>query len=536
MAAMQIAPVQRGQRLSAQTARVQAPPGTVPTHIVQPCGAFHPAAAGAYPRQAVPQPQPVPQALHQNAVNMTQAPPRQVTGWYPHASFTAAPPGVAGFTVPPAQVGCNASPLPAKHYGTVPPSGSAAAPPGAPARCQVRVHPRISAASQVQASPTLTSPRRAGSPPKSSPTEANALHRSSRMRYSSAERDFEKGHTNVATVLTTQQAMPSPPAQRPVPKAGVRGAYRSSSSSSSLDGSPRHLHRGPAFERALSAGVRVGESPSLARGATASSSSALPLTEATGPVRRSSAGSSLMASSVLARQRSGRRPGSKSPPRNAGQNVTRRPSGGPPSSRGTPGRKSAVSIAVTGGGSAPSEPEAEAEPSHRGAEDFYESPGREYAAQVAAAAAAGQDMAPLLPREKLKPAEVKDVDGELKLVVQLMPQEIIKWKDIKLVKPISMGSFGEVFLARLKNLDVSVKRSLLRPDGSMTPEQLRNLEREINSYRKLNQTQAPCIVKYIGCILEHPNLAVVTEFLPNGNLFDLLHLGFALVPEAVFGG
>jgi len=133
-------------------------------------------------------------------------------------------------------------------------------------------------------------------------------------------------------------------------------------------------------------------------------------------------------------------------------------------------------------------------------------------------------MAPLLPREKLKPAEVKDVDGELKLVVQLMPQEIIKWKDIKLVKPISMGSFGEVFLARLKNLDVSVKRSLLRPDGSMTPEQLRNLEREINSYRKLNQTQAPCIVKYIGCILEHPNLAVVTEFLPNGNLFDLLFI------------
>ncbi|CAE8647480.1 unnamed protein product, partial [Polarella glacialis] len=92
-------------------------------------------------------------------------------------------------------------------------------------------------------------------------------------------------------------------------------------------------------ERALSAGVRIGEVPSLSRGATASSSSALPLaTEVNGVLRRSSAGSG------LARQRSGRRPGSPtpaaSPPRGPGDSA--RPSlqiQVPLSSRGTPGRK-----------------------------------------------------------------------------------------------------------------------------------------------------------------------------------------------------
>lgn len=67
------------------------------------------------------------------------------------------------------------------------------------------------------------------------------------------------------------------------------------------------MRRKGALERAHSAGVRE---PTLARGACASSSALL---EEQGPVRRSSAGTPL----GLARQRSGRRPGSKSPTRTA---------------------------------------------------------------------------------------------------------------------------------------------------------------------------------------------------------------------------
>lgn len=332
------------------------------------------------------------------------------------------------------------------------------------------------------------------------------------MRYSSG-RSYEKS-SNMATVLTTQQdSVHSLTASKPKP--GSR-CYRSSSCSSSLDGSPRAKVRGFAFERAMSAGERI-ETPTLSRGAASSSSLLL---EANGPIRRSSAGHM---SYSLNRQRSGRRPGSKSPPRNAGQGVSRRPSGGPPSSRGTPGRKSAVSIAVTG---APpvslAEPEAEAEPARPGPETHQKLTAAQ-AARAAHAAAYYQEM-----NFAKRHAEVEEVKGgdELKLRACLLPSETISWQDIQIVSLISGGSFGQVYLARHAGREVCVKRCLLRSDGSMTSEQLRNLEREINSYKIMKHDY---IVKYIGCVLEYPNLAIVTEYLSNGNLFDLLYInGIAL--------
>jgi len=130
-------------------------------------------------------------------------------------------------------------------------------------------------------------------------------------------------------------------------------------------------------------------------------------------------------------------------------------------------------------------------------------------------------------REALQHAKVeekRDVRGNrgLDLRVSLTEGEVMDWSQLQLIKPISTGSFGEVYLARCHGLgDVSVKRCLLNADGSMTKEQLCNLEREINTYRILNH---PNIVKYHGCVLSMPNLAIVTEYLPNGNLFDLLFM------------
>lgn len=40
-------------------------------------------------------------------------------------------------------------------------------------------------------------------------------------------------------------------------------------------------------------------------------------------------------------------------------------------------------------------------------------------------------------------------------------------------------------------------------------------------------------MRYIGCVLEHPNLAIVTEFLPNGNVFDLLYMRRVNLPAAI---
>jgi len=118
----------------------------------------------------------------------------------------------------------------------------------------------------------------------------------------------------------------------------------------------------------------------------------------------------------------------------------------------------------------------------------------------------------------------------MNLRVCIVPSEIIGWNELQIMQRISKGSFGEVWLARYKNKEVSVKRCILRSDGSMTKEQLHNLEREINTYRTLNH---PTIVKYIGCVLEHPNLAIVTEYVPNGNVFDVLFTHRVNLPAVI---
>mmetsp|Transcript_9763 Transcript_9763/g.17622 ORF Transcript_9763/g.17622 Transcript_9763/m.17622 type:complete len:660 (+) Transcript_9763:59-2038(+) len=127
----------------------------------------------------------------------------------------------------------------------------------------------------------------------------------------------------------------------------------------------------------------------------------------------------------------------------------------------------------------------------------------------------------LAPEVTLQSAKIAALTEEsLQLHVRLPPSEIVHWDELQIVQGISTGSFGEVFLANYDGREVSVKRCILGDDGSMTEEQLRNLEREINTYRTLDH---PCIVKYIGCVLENPNLAILTEYLPNGNVFDLLY-------------
>lgn len=135
------------------------------------------------------------------------------------------------------------------------------------------------------------------------------------------------------------------------------------------------------------------------------------------------------------------------------------------------------------------------------------------------------------PQSTLNSAKIDVSDeGSLSLNVRLMPSELIQWREIQLIQPVSAGSFGEVFLAKYRGQEVSVKRCILGHGGSMTKEQLRNLEREINTYRTLDH---PSIVKYIGCVLEHPNLAIITEYVPNGNVFDLLYTSRVNLPSAI---
>ncbi|CAE8617022.1 unnamed protein product [Polarella glacialis] len=113
---------------------------------------------------------------------------------------------------------------------------------------------------------------------------------------------------------------------------------------------------------------------------------------------------------------------------------------------------------------------------------------------------------------------------------QFRVSQLISWSDLQIVSQINEGSFGEVFLARYRGEEVSVKRCKLGPNAAMTTDQFRNLESEINTCRKLDH---PNIVKYIGFSLVHPNFAIVMEYMPNGNLFDLLYMQRVNLPAAI---
>jgi len=354
----------------------------------------------------------------------------------------------------------------------------------------------------------------------------------------------------MALVLTQQQGMEGPRgaphasglaakaaacARNPAGNAARRG--------SSLEG-PARVSISSACERSLSVGVCLTESAAavaavgFSRGIGARSSSALP---------------TIMTTEVLAQQQQQQQPqpgrsGTGSPPLGGADcsgNVGVVPHLGLPSSRRP--RKVVShegSVGLAGSGMEP-----EAEPS--ASTSALLSP---VAANVAAIAATSSTAATTsatvggefaltsrtslseelehadAPAERLQSACVAVDPETLNMKVLLLPSEIIRWDDLELIQPISTGSFGEVFLARHQGQEVSVKRCLLGHNGSMTKEQLLNMEREINTYRTLNH---PAIVKYIGCVLEHPNLAIVTEYVPNGNLFDLLYMHRMNLPAAI---
>ncbi|PRQ15915.1 putative protein kinase TKL-CTR1-DRK-2 family [Rosa chinensis] len=93
----------------------------------------------------------------------------------------------------------------------------------------------------------------------------------------------------------------------------------------------------------------------------------------------------------------------------------------------------------------------------------------------------------------------------------------IPWEDITLGERIGLGSYGEVYHGDWHGTEVAVKRFL---DQDFLGESLDEFRSEVRIMKRLRH---PNVVLFMGAITRAPNLSIVTEFLPRGSLYRLLH-------------
>ncbi|CEL99974.1 unnamed protein product [Vitrella brassicaformis CCMP3155] len=77
-----------------------------------------------------------------------------------------------------------------------------------------------------------------------------------------------------------------------------------------------------------------------------------------------------------------------------------------------------------------------------------------------------------------------------------------------------------VYRGRFRGREVAVKKMIFVSGEAMTKERLRNVARELNSYRRLRH---PNIVGYYGTVNDWPNLGLVTELVRGGNNWRCAH-------------
>jgi serine/threonine protein kinase len=82
---------------------------------------------------------------------------------------------------------------------------------------------------------------------------------------------------------------------------------------------------------------------------------------------------------------------------------------------------------------------------------------------------------------------------------------------------LSLDSFGEVFRGEWHGLEVTIKRFLQQDISSDAFEAFRT---EVGIMKRLCH---PNVVLFMGAVTRVPHLSIVTEFLPRGSLFRLIH-------------
>ncbi|XP_023531003.1 serine/threonine-protein kinase EDR1-like isoform X2 [Cucurbita pepo subsp. pepo] len=101
----------------------------------------------------------------------------------------------------------------------------------------------------------------------------------------------------------------------------------------------------------------------------------------------------------------------------------------------------------------------------------------------------------------------------------------IQWEDLIIGERIGLGSYGEVYNADWNGTEVAVKKFL---DQDFSGAALAEFKREVLIMRQLRH---PNIVLFMGAVTRPPNLSIVTEFLPRGSLYRIIHRPHCQIDE-----
>ncbi|KAK7383316.1 hypothetical protein VNO78_28991 [Psophocarpus tetragonolobus] len=93
----------------------------------------------------------------------------------------------------------------------------------------------------------------------------------------------------------------------------------------------------------------------------------------------------------------------------------------------------------------------------------------------------------------------------------------IQWEDLDIGERIGIGSYGEVYRADCNGTEVAVKKFL---DQDFSGDALAQFKSEVEIMLRLRH---PNVVLFMGAITRPPHFSILTEFLPRGSLYRLLH-------------
>ncbi|TKY74427.1 Serine/threonine-protein kinase CTR1 [Spatholobus suberectus] len=93
----------------------------------------------------------------------------------------------------------------------------------------------------------------------------------------------------------------------------------------------------------------------------------------------------------------------------------------------------------------------------------------------------------------------------------------ISWDDLRIKERVGAGSFGTVYHAEWHGSDVAVKVLTVQ---DFHDDQLKEFLREVAIMKRVRH---PNVVLFMGSVTKPPHLSIVTEYLPRGSLYRLIH-------------